>query len=71
MDEATYSGFHTKAVRLGLRLGFLLFIVSEFMLFFGFFWAFFHAAFSPAGDMGSEFPPLGISPIPAFEFPLF
>jgi cytochrome c oxidase subunit 3 len=45
VDEATFSGYHTKAVRSGLKLGFILFIVSEFMLFFGFFWAFFHAAF--------------------------
>jgi len=41
VDEATFSGFHTKPVRLGLRLGFMLFIASEIMLFFGFFWAFF------------------------------
>lgn len=37
VDEATFSGFHTKPVRFGLRLGFMLFIVSEIMLFFGFF----------------------------------
>jgi len=37
VDEATLSGYHTKPVRLGLRLGFMLFIASEFMLFFGFF----------------------------------
>lgn len=29
INEATFSGFHTKAVRMGLRLGFLLFIVSD------------------------------------------
>jgi len=70
IDEATYSGFHTKAVRLGLRLGFMLFIVSEVMLFFGFFWAFFHAALCPAIQIGSIFPPFEISTIPIFEFPL-
>jgi len=71
IDEATYSGFHTKAVRHGLRLGFLLFIVSEIMLFFGFFWAFFHAALCPSVEIGSIFPPVGIQTIPASEFPLF
>lgn len=71
VDEATFSGFHTQPVRFGLRLGFLLFIVSELMLFFGFFWAFFHAALCPAIEIGSIFPPEGIFVIPVFEFPLF
>lgn len=71
VDEATMSGYHTKAVRMGLRLGFLLFIVSEIMLFFGFFWAFFHAALCPSIEVGSIFPPEGIYTIPVFEFPLF
>lgn len=71
VDEATYSGYHTIAVCRGLRLGFMLFIASEFMLFFGFFWAFFHAALSPALEVGSIFPPVGIYTIPVLEFPLF
>jgi heme/copper-type cytochrome/quinol oxidase subunit 3 len=37
VQEATYVGHHTLAVRAGLRYGFLLFIASEVMLFFGFF----------------------------------
>lgn len=71
IDEATRSGYHTKAVKDGLRLGFILFIVSEIMLFAGFFWAFFHAAFNPAIEIGSVFPPEGIFPIEVLEFPLF
>jgi len=38
VQEASYVGHHTLAVRTGLRYGFLLFIISEIMLFFGFFW---------------------------------
>lgn len=71
VDEATFSGYHTKAVRAGLRLGFILFIVSEFMLFFGFFWAFFHAAICPSIEVGSQFPPVGIQTIDPLGFPLF
>jgi len=37
VQEATFVGHHTLAARAGLRYGFLLFIVSEIMLFFGFF----------------------------------
>jgi len=42
------NGFHTKAVLRGLKLGFILFIVSEVMFFFSFFWAFFHFALAPS-----------------------
>lgn len=41
IDESTYSGFHTKAVRAGLRLGFMLFIASELCYFLVFFEHFF------------------------------
>lgn len=71
IDESTFSGFHTMAVRMGLRLGFLLFITSEVMLFFGFFWAFFHAALCPTIWVGVEFPPVGIKTLPVLEVPLF
>jgi cytochrome c oxidase subunit 3 len=71
IKEATFSGYHTLIVRTGLRYGFLLFIVSEVMLFFGFFWAFFHSSASPAVVLGVIWPPVGITPIPVYEFPLF
>jgi cytochrome c oxidase subunit 3 len=71
INEATYSGYHTKAVRMGLRLGFLLFIVSEIMLFFGFFWAFFHSSLSPSLEIGLIFPPIGLNTINVFDYPLF
>ena len=71
IDEATNSGYHTLSVRMGLRLGFILFIVSEIMLFFGFFWAFFHSSICPSIELGSIFPPEGIYTISVIEFPLF
>lgn len=37
IDEAAFMGYHTQAVRNGLKWGFMLFITSEIMLFFGFF----------------------------------
>lgn len=51
--EATFEGHHTQAVQKGLRLGFILFIVSEIMFFFGFFWAFFHSSVSPSIWIGA------------------
>jgi heme/copper-type cytochrome/quinol oxidase subunit 3 len=35
--EATFEGHHTNVVQIGLRMGMLLFIVSEVMFFFAFF----------------------------------
>jgi cytochrome c oxidase subunit 3 len=58
--ESTYEGNHTSKVELGLRMGMVLFIVSEVMFFFGFFWAFFHSSISPTLDIGSIWPPKGI-----------
>jgi len=44
--------YHTLIVRKSLKLGFILFILSEIMLFLGFFWAFFHSALSPSIVLG-------------------
>lgn len=59
VKEASFAGYHSLAVRTGLRYGFLLFILSEVMLFFGFFWAFFHSSFCPSILLGAQWPPLG------------
>jgi len=67
--EGTYVGLHTKIVRAGLKRGFIYFLVSEVMLFFGFFWAFFHSALSPAIAVGTVWPPKGISIIETFYVP--
>lgn len=39
------------------RAGFMLFIISEVMFFFGFFWSFFHSCFNPTLFIGSSWPP--------------
>jgi len=69
--EAVVKGLHTRVVRKGLKTGFLLFIASEIMLFFGFFWAFFHSALCPSIEIGSIWPPTGLEVIPMFDYPLF
>jgi len=68
--EATFFGKHTKKVQSGLKLGFILFIVSEVMFFFGFFWAFFHSALSPAISIGCIWPPEAIIPFDPMGTPL-
>jgi len=71
IKEATFLGEHTQIVRWGLKMGFLLFLVSEVMLFFGFFWAFFHSSLCPSVELGAIWPPKGIASIPVFDYPFF
>ena len=68
--EATYEDQHTYAVHRGLRLGMILFIVSEIMFFFAFFWAFFHSSLSPTFNIGGVWPPQAITPIETSGIPL-
>lgn len=58
------------AVQKGLRLGFLLFVVSEGLFFMAIFWAYFHSALTPTVELGTQWPPAGIEPVNPFELPL-
>jgi heme/copper-type cytochrome/quinol oxidase subunit 3 len=51
--ESTFQGYHTQKVQHGLKLGMILFIISEIMFFFAFFWAFFHSSISPSIWVGN------------------
>ena len=68
--EATFEDQHTFPVQRGLRLGMILFIVSEIMFFFAFFWAFFHSSLSPTFNIGGVWPPVAITVIPTMGIPL-
>lgn len=68
--EATFQGCHTIQVSKGLRWGIILFILSEVLFFFAFFWAYFHRSLAPRLELGSCWPPSGITPLNPFEVPL-
>lgn len=68
--EGSFLGNHTKEVKKGLVLGFLLFVVSEVMAFISVFWAYFHNSLSPAVEIGGNWPPLGINSLDPFAIPL-
>nr|YP_010554956.1 cytochrome c oxidase subunit 3 [Amoeboaphelidium protococcarum]UYP50888.1 cytochrome c oxidase subunit 3 [Amoeboaphelidium protococcarum]UYP50910.1 cytochrome c oxidase subunit 3 [Amoeboaphelidium protococcarum] len=67
MSESLYLGFHLNEVSRGLALGFLLFILTEIMLFFSFFWSYFHSALNPTYLI---WPPIGIDLINPWSIPL-
>ena len=51
-------GDHTPVVRIGLRYGFILFIMSEVMFFAAWFWSFFKHALYPMNEYaGHEYVP--------------
>jgi len=49
-------GNHTSYVANGLRLGFILLIISEIMFFFSFFWSYFHISLSQSIHTGAIWP---------------
>ncbi len=68
------TGDHTPVVRLGLRLGFILFIMSEVMFFLAWFWTFFKHAMYPMGPQSPAvdgvWPPAGIETFDPWHLPL-
>ena len=68
--EGTVEGQHTGIVQKGLRMGMLLFIVSEIMFFFAFFWAFFHSSINPSVALGGVWPPVFMTILDPWKVPL-
>jgi len=67
--EASFLGNHTKKVKEGILQGFILFVISEIMVFLSVFWAYAHSSLSPALEIGACWPPTGITPLDAFAIP--
>ena len=63
-EKENQVGDHSPVVLIGLRYGFILFIMSEVMFFLAWFWSFFKHAMYPMGEMSplqdGQFPPAGI-----------
>lgn len=68
--EGAYQGLHTNIVLNGLKIGIVLFIVSEVFFFLSFFWGFFHNRLAPSFELGLNWPPIGVSPFNPFQIPL-
>lgn len=69
--EASFQGKHTKVVKKGLWLGFILFMISEIMLFFVFFWGYFHYSLTISYELGFYWPGIGIEAVKSYRLPLF
>lgn len=70
MREGVYEGVHSSGVMGSLRLGMVLFIVSELALFGAFFWAYLDSALAPSVHIGCVWPPRGIAGVDVLGLPL-
>ncbi|SMX43931.1 cytochrome c oxidase subunit 3 [Actibacterium lipolyticum] len=65
------AGDHTPVVRIGLRYGFILFIMSEVMFFAAWFWSFFKHAMYPMSTFSEgQWPPPSIETFDPWHLPL-
>ena len=51
-------------------IGFILFLISEVLLFVSFFWAYFYSSLNPDVILGAQWPPVGIHKIDTWGIPL-
>ena len=68
--EGTFIGLHTKVVQRGLSIGVSLFIVTEAFFFLSIFWAYTWSSISPTVELGSQWPPAGVTPLSPITVPL-
>lgn len=68
--ETSLQGNHTSKVLKIIKIGIILFIISEVIFFLSFFWRFFHARLSPSIEIGIKWPPKGILVFNPIEIPL-
>ena len=69
--QESQQGDHTPVVRIGLRYGFILFIMSEVMFFAAWFWSFFKHALYPMNEyVGSQYVPPEFYHVDPFHLPL-
>lgn len=68
--ESRIIGGHSKFFQKALKVGILLFILSEVIFFASFFWGFFHRRTVPCVEIGVTWPPFGITAINPYGIPL-
>jgi len=66
MVQESQNNEHTPVVRIGLRMGFIMFILSEVMFFAAWFWAFFKFAIFPMVPVDDASVPTSVGPVGEF-----
>lgn len=68
--ESSFQGNHTNKVINLIKIGIVIFILSEILFFLRFFWAFFHRRLVPNIEIGNNWPPIGIIPFNPINIPI-
>nr|ALO64875.1 cytochrome c oxidase subunit III [Lasioglossum lativentre] len=68
--ESTMQGCHTLNVVKLLKMGMILFLISELFFFISFFWAYLHCAIAPSIEIGMTWPPKNIIMFNPYDIPL-
>lgn len=68
--ESTFQGNHCNRVMIGVRIGIILFILSELIFFVSFFWSYFYMYLSPGIEIGRLWPPINILIFNPYNIPL-
>ena len=69
--EGSYQGLHSYIVSSMLSMGFLLFVLSEALIFFSFFFGYFYNSLIPSVEVGGLWPPVGIVSLDPSAIPFF
>lgn len=70
IKESKKEGEHQKKVSKGLKIGIIIFIISEVIFFVRFFWCYFHRGISPNLEVGQIWPPKRINRFEPTNVPL-
>jgi cytochrome c oxidase subunit 3 len=70
IKEGLYKGEHNNKVEHNLNTGFILFVISEILIFASFFFSYFYNSLIPDIIISSFWPPKGILPINTYSIPL-
>nr|YP_009104443.1 cytochrome c oxidase subunit III [Callitettix braconoides]AFV32146.1 cytochrome c oxidase subunit III [Callitettix braconoides] len=68
--ESTFQGLHTSQVTKMMKMGMIMFIISEILFFASFFWSFFHSSLVPTIEIGMNWPPKSITTFDPMQIPL-
>lgn len=68
--ESTYQGIHCNKIIIGIRVGIILFILSEVIFFISFFWTYFHIYLSPRIEIGNYWPLINLKVFNPYNIPL-